>query len=480
MLLGASVNKRPALTSHRTPIWKSRALCVAVVDIHRSSWFVKHSLPGWSEYVQPARYFVKEVGPHARETARECRRGQWTGMFESVYMAASSPVCFVSDFGYARSLARPSASTGTEDERRNATCAAVDSVAETVGPASRGDGQGDGRRDGGEREDDPSRPGIVPACGISAFGNRRDHGRKKWQVQADRNQPGLSFAFDEAIALYLARHLMEPLAGTMFWDAVQRAFRKIRATLGPQAIKYVGQFGAMFHQTKVGASDYTKKSELIDELMIGIEDRGAVFITYQSLRATEPVTYDIYPYGLAYHRGSLYLIGFAPDHREIRHWKVDRMEDAEVTPVHFQRPEDFDLREHLAKSFGVFQGDGDVHVKVRFSASVARYVTESSWHSSQQLTPQKDGSLLAEFDLGHTEEIKRWIQSFGKHAVVLEPEQLRAEIIDELNALRVAYSTSGNLTEDVGGSSAANPSAMTKGRADERRKATSGDRFKQH
>lgn len=282
---------------------------------------------------------------------------------------------------------------------------------------------------------------LFQRSGFPLSETTEDHGRKKWQVQVDRNQPGLSFALDEAIALYLARHLMEPLAGTMFWDAVQRAFRKVRATLGPQAVKYVGQLGAMFHQTKVGASDYTKKAELIDELMIGIEDRRAVFITYQSLRATEPVTYDIYPYGLAYHRGSLYLIGFAPDHREIRHWKVDRIEDAEATPVHFQRPEDFDLREHLAKSFGVFQGDGEVHVKVRFAASVARYVTESNWHSSQQLTPQKDGSLLAEFDLAHTEEIKRWIQSFGKHAVVLEPESLRTDIQNEMDELQQAYRT---------------------------------------
>jgi len=186
-------------------------------------------------------------------------------------------------------------------------------------------------------------------------------------------------------------------------------------------------------------SDYAKKSELIDELMVGIEDRRAVFVTYQSLRATEPVTYDVYPYGLVYHRGSLYLVGFAPDHREVRHWKVDRMEDAELTPVHFNPPRDFDLREHLAKSFGVFQGRGTVCVKVRFSAAVARYVTESRWHGSQKLTPQKDGSLVAQFDLDHTEEIKRWIQSFGKHAIVLEPDELRTEMIDELNALRNAY-----------------------------------------
>jgi predicted DNA-binding transcriptional regulator YafY len=104
-----------------------------------------------------------------------------------------------------------------------------------------------------------------------------EFGRKAWQIEADKVEPGLSFAFDEAIALYLGRRFLEPLAGTAFWEAAQRAFKKIRATLGPNALKYIDQFGTMFHQTMVGAADYTKKAELIDELMVGIEDRKAVF-----------------------------------------------------------------------------------------------------------------------------------------------------------------------------------------------------------
>jgi len=267
-----------------------------------------------------------------------------------------------------------------------------------------------------------------------------EFGRKTWHMEDGKSEPGLHFAFDEAIALYLGRRFLEPLAGTMFWDAAQRAFKKIRATLGAKALKYIDQFGTIFHQTMVGAGDYTKKSELIDELMVGIEDRKAVFITYQSLKATEPVTYDIYPYGLIYHRGALYLVGRSPHREEICHWKVSRIEDADVTAVHFQRPQDFDLQQHLAKSFGVYHGDGDVKIKVRFAPTVARYVSESNWHESQKLTPRKDGGVVAEFDLSDTEEIKRWIMSFGQHAVVLEPESLKAEIVRELNLLLAAYS----------------------------------------
>ena len=39
--------------------------------------------------------------------------------------------------------------------------------------------------------------------------------------------------------------------------------------------------------------------------------------------------------------------------------------------------------------------------------------------------------MIAEFTLDGTEEIKRWIMSFGKHAQVLEPQELRDEIVGE-------------------------------------------------
>jgi len=265
-------------------------------------------------------------------------------------------------------------------------------------------------------------------------------GLKRWKLDITA-EPALTFTFDEAVALYLGRRLMEPLAGTLFWEAAQRAFRKVRAMLGGERLKYVDRFATMFHQTSLGAGDYSNHGEIIDELMQGIEDRKTVFITYQSLQATEAVTYDVYPLGLVYHRGSLYLVGWAPEHEGIRHWKVNPIENAEVTEFPFQRPEGFDLRDHLAKSFGVYQGDGEgeVHVKVRFAPAVTRYVSESQWHPSQRLSAKKDGSLVAEFDLGATDEIKTWILSFGRHAEVLEPEGLRGEIVEELEELLSAY-----------------------------------------
>ena len=227
----------------------------------------------------------------------------------------------------------------------------------------------------------------------------------------------------------------------MFWEAAQRAFRKVRSSLGPDALSYIERFGTVFHHALVGASDYSKKAELIDNLMQAAEERRVVNIVYQSLQATEPTTYDVYPVGVVYFRGSLYLVGWAPRREEIRHWKVDRIEDLELTDFRFNPLEGFDLKQHLSSFFGIFHGDENVHVTIHFSATVARYVREGNWHPSQKLSLQKDGRLIAEFDLTSTEEIKRWIMGFGRHATVLEPESLAIEIRDEAIEMSGAYAS---------------------------------------
>lgn len=278
------------------------------------------------------------------------------------------------------------------------------------------------------------------AAGIPLVETVGDFGRKTWQVDPKWKEPLMPFTLDEVIALYLGQRFLEPLAGTLFWDAAQRAFKKLRASFSPGALKYLATIAGSIQQTAVGKSNYSQKAVLIDELMRGIEDCRMTQIAYCSLRSTEPVTYDVYPYGLVYHRGSLYLVAHSPDHEELRHFKVDRIDDAAVSTFPFTRPADFDLNAHLEHGFGVYNANGTpVEVKVRFAPRVARYVEESEWHPSQKLSKERDGSLLATFKLSDHEEIKRWIMSFGAYAEVLAPEGLRHEVVAELRALLKSY-----------------------------------------
>src|SRR5690606_11639948 len=133
--------------------------------------------------------------------------------------------------------------------------------------------------------------------------------------------------------------------GTPLWEAAQNAFRKVRATLTRSSLAYLDKMFASLHATGA-ANDYSTRGEAIDALMQAIEDRKTCILLYQSLRATEPVEYEVSPYGLIYHRGSLYLVGYSRDHDELRHFKIDRIAEVVGGGFPFRYPENFSLAEH--------------------------------------------------------------------------------------------------------------------------------------
>lgn len=274
------------------------------------------------------------------------------------------------------------------------------------------------------------------------------HGAKQWRIGPENGEIPLGFTFDEALALYLGRQSLQPLAGTLIAEAAERAFGKLRVAFGPRVVRYLEKMRGMFVETAFGVTDYGPHAEILDRLMIAIEERRVVFIAYRSLRATEPVTYDVHPYRLLRHQGTLYLIGYKPLDDAVRTWRVDRIEQADVERMPFTVPADLDLDARLAGSLGIYEGHDDVAVTIRFRPPAARFVQEKKWHSSQRLSPQRDGSLIAELRLSSTAELKPWLLGFGPAAEVLAPPALRAEIAADLERTLAAYAGTRSPPQD--------------------------------
>jgi predicted DNA-binding transcriptional regulator YafY len=269
-----------------------------------------------------------------------------------------------------------------------------------------------------------------------------DYGRKQLRLSPAKALPALSLNWEEAIALWLARRFMKPLAGTNFWTAVNRAYAKVRAVLGDEPLRYVERMASAFHLTGGdGGEKYAAKALVCDELTRAIEERRMTDLVYQSENATEPVSRTVYPYGWVVHHDSLYLVAHAPDHGQQRLYKLDRMESVKVDALQFQRSPDFSLSHFFAGSFGVFRGDGQapIAVRIRFLPAVARAIGDKQFHPSQQLTRERDGSITAEFELTATQELKSWLLSWGANAVVLEPQALADEMRAEAESLVRLY-----------------------------------------
>lgn len=282
---------------------------------------------------------------------------------------------------------------------------------------------------------------LFQEVGIPVCETTGQHGLKLWSVSEAEEAIPLNFSYDEVAALYLGRRFLAPLTKTFLWDAADSALRKIRTRLGPQAVRYLDRLLDTFRLTTVGWSDYSEKGDLIDALILGCEENREVLIGYRSLAADEDENYAIRPYELVYHEGTLYVVGFSCKSQGIRHWKIDRMSSALASNQKFDPPEDFDTEQYRKSGFAIFTSTdlAVCRIKVRFDRRVARYVSEHKWHESEKFAEQNDGSLLAEFELAATEEFRRWLLSFGMHAEILEPENLRQEMQVEINGMQNRY-----------------------------------------
>jgi hypothetical protein len=140
---------------------------------------------------------------------------------------------------------------------------------------------------------------VLSQLGFPLIGDVGFRGQKHWRLDQTKGLLQLQFTIEEAAALYLGRQFLEPLAGTYFFEGAQRAFEKIRTTLGEAALRHLEKLAAAFYHTTHGWTDYSEQAQRIDDLVRAIEDRRLTVITYQSLQATEPVShYDVHPYCL--------------------------------------------------------------------------------------------------------------------------------------------------------------------------------------
>lgn len=265
---------------------------------------------------------------------------------------------------------------------------------------------------------------------------------KRWKMSPFSEQ--MSFNYADMISIIMSRRFLEPLAGTPFWEGHQKVLRKVKGSLGEHAVRYCEKLNSMFRVSGFGTSDYTSRGRIIDTLIQAMEEKRRVLVLYRSAQAIEASERELGPQGLIWHNGSLYLIAWSAQTQEIRNYKVDRIEDVTLgSDLKYVIPEDFDLEDWQKKAFGVFHGGGtdEYSVLIHFSREAARYVQESHWHDSQWFFDQPDGSVQMRLCLTELSAVTKWILSFGRNAIAIEPPELVDGIRRELMQMLGCYTT---------------------------------------
>lgn len=264
-----------------------------------------------------------------------------------------------------------------------------------------------------------------------------------------KDVPPISFTLQELMTLSFFRSQMDFLRGTPFGDDMEAIFRKVNSVLPPRYAAHMERITAVSIPLLQGRRDYSKVGEPLRLLRDALIYQYRVTIGYRAHGKKRPSLYKVDPYGLIFHKGGLYLLGFAHNRRALRTFAAERLVSVEVSRERFEMPEEFRPAEKFASAFGIVE-EAPRRIVVRFAPVIAHTLRERIWHPSQSLREEEDGSVVLSFTAGGTMEIVSWLLSYGQQAEVLEPAEIREEVRRIAGEMAALYGASESLEDSAG------------------------------
>jgi len=271
---------------------------------------------------------------------------------------------------------------------------------------------------------------------------RREGGRKVYRfLTATRQVAPITFTLDELMSL----HLLKACAGLLplepFGVEIDAIFAKIHASLPPRSVAHLERIARVSLPRFQGVRTYSGSAELLSELRRALLFQYKVKLFY-SRSGKEAALYEIDPYTLVLAKGGLYLLAHAHNRGAVRLFAVERITGLTVTRQRFEMPDDFTPEACFSDAFGLVT-DQPMRLKIRFDHEVAHLIRDRIWRPGQTMLTEPDGSVLLSFEAAGSLEILAWILSFGPHADLLEPTELRKELKRQIKGLREIYRRKG-------------------------------------
>jgi predicted DNA-binding transcriptional regulator YafY len=250
----------------------------------------------------------------------------------------------------------------------------------------------------------------------------------------------------ERYTLLAIASLFDVLRGTPLWEDVQSLQQKLEQRMNPDERAEHAAFGERFAYIPDGGTKaYEGKEDILDALLTGVLSRRVVRFAYRDARGRvrrghlAPLTMALYKHGL-------YVVGCpladprAAPALPVVVYAVERFSEAEaVRKTSFQPPAGFQLGELLDGSFGIHVAGERRRVVVEISADKAPLVRARVWHPAQEIREVAGGRVQLAFPCASFAPVVSWILEWGPHAKAIEPPELVAEVVRELDAARAAY-----------------------------------------
>ncbi|GHC41907.1 helix-turn-helix transcriptional regulator [Streptomyces cinnamoneus] len=245
-------------------------------------------------------------------------------------------------------------------------------------------------------------------------------GETGYLARRDSNRlPAITLDVEEAAALGLAARVWQQ---ARLAAAASGALQKLAAAGMPLAEDPYGTHSAL--ETRIPVHEAA-----FEPLMLAARDRRPVVFDYRKSNAARPEQRRVEPWALECWRGHWYLAGWDRDRQAERVFRLSRITGkvrSRALPFTAPVPDHVTVRTTVERWAGE-KATGTARIKVRAGHGYPLRARALATHDLG------DGWDELEIPYGHG--LDAWLVEFGPDVIVLEPAELRAEVIDRLRAV---------------------------------------------
>ena len=245
--------------------------------------------------------------------------------------------------------------------------------------------------------------------------------------------PSADLNLQEALSLLLLAHKVSNHVQLPFKKSALLAALKIENNL-PDKIKEYCKTALRNISTGANARTPVSQNARFDIIFARVQEaivkKRKVNISYYPFFEIGVVKTELCPYRLFYNNQKWHVLGRSSLHDNVQTFELNCIRELKTTQEHFLEDEDFDASEYPGRAWSMVPEGRIYHVKLHFMPKVANNIAEVTWHSTQKVRHNGDGSAIVEFRVDGLNEITWWILGYGDQVRVLAPKVLRERVLE--------------------------------------------------
>jgi predicted DNA-binding transcriptional regulator YafY len=258
---------------------------------------------------------------------------------------------------------------------------------------------------------------MLQDMGIPVEAERGPYG--SYQLQRGHRIPPLMFTDAEATALTLGLVAIREFRFPVEVAAVESALAKTERVMPEKLL----QQARALQETITFHLDFLPsrvENNFVAILSSAVQQRQQVHLRYRSWDGEESAR-DFDPYGIVFNEGFWYTAGYCHLRQDLRTFRLDRITALELKKHNFERPEDFDVLEHVLTSLFSRQGTEQVEVIMKTTMERARQVTSPDMGTLEET---EQGVIFRRAAL-HLEWVAFFLMCLDFPVTVIQPDALR-------------------------------------------------------